>query len=261
MNRTDWLNHLHALPEGENLTESPTELALHRTLLKYLAVGGVFAAGAGITSGRLYPQVHLLTRGGAFRADFLLVAGSQITLIECDGASFHTDPFDDHLRSAFIFEAGLVDQVIRFNGTMLHHSPHDAALWTSVVAPAAFWAEAEAKLRRAATPEGVQAVDRLRHELNQGYSSFDYSVSTEDTELSAFEEGASRRADFSGLYHNGQPNKTRAGELIDTLRRCDATNLEGLERTYWAEVKDRNQAAVAELREAAHAKPDRRSLW
>ena len=186
------------------------------------------------------------TQAGVFRADFLLVAGSQITLIECDGASFHADPFDDHLRSAFIMDAGLVDQVIRFNGTMLHHySPQDAALWTTAVAPSAFWAGAETNVTRAATREGVAALLKHQADLRSGHCDFIYDALTEDTDRSFNEDPRPHRSTFVGSYHSNSAVGSRAGELLATLQRSRATTLEDLERAYWAEEKSKGAEASA----------------
>jgi len=243
MNRTEWLAQLSPLPSTETLTESPIELALYRTLLKYL-LAEPFNATA---SAQLYPQVRLPTRAGTFRADFLLVAGERVTLIECDGASFHADPFDDHLRSAFILEAGLVDAVLRFNGTMLHHSPHDAALWTTAAVPEAFWPGAERTVARAATPEGVAALIRHRAELLAGHCDFSYAALTENTDADAERDDWPRRSDFAGTYDVGSGEHSRVRELLATLRRSHAGTVEDLERVYWAEVKDRNLRKTADL--------------
>lgn len=261
MTRDTWLATLSHLPQSETLTESPIELALYRTLRKYLAINDTFVPDGSRASGQLYPQVNLPTRAGVFRADFLLVAGEQITLIECDGASFHADPFDDHLRSAFILDAGLVDQIIRFNGTMLHHAPLDAALWTAAVAPAAFWAGALNSIRRAATPEGVAALDSHARELTAGYSDFSYVAHIEDTSRYPDEEepAPTRRAGFAGLYHATAPARTRLGEVIDTLARNPVTSTEALERTYWAETKARGEERTAAFWESAQRQQDAES--
>ena len=247
MKRTEWLAHLSTLTSRENLTESPIEQALYRTFLKYLAVGGPFVSqgAAAATSGQLYPQVPLPTRAGAFRADFLLVSGTQITLIECDGASFHADPFDDHLRSAFIIDAGLVDQVIRFNGSMLHRSPHDAALWTTAVAPGAFWPGAETAIARAATPEGVAALPQHRKHLRAGHCDFSYEAVTEDTDRSQDDNPWPRRTPFAGTYHTGAAAQSRPGELLATLRQSGANTVDELERVYWAQVKAEGRQVTA----------------
>ena len=143
--------------------ESPIELALLRALDYRLQAGAL-----------LVPQVELPTQGGDFRADFLLVAGEQITLIECDGADFHTDLLDDHLRSAFILHAGWADQVLRFSGTMLHHAPDDAALWVNAVAPEALGERVALALRRLATSETAEEIDAQAKALRAGHVSARY---------------------------------------------------------------------------------------
>ena len=258
MKRTEWLAHLTTLPSGEHLTESPIERALYRTFLKYLIVAGPFisSATAAAVSGQLYPQVLLPTRAGVFRADFLLVAGAQITLIECDGASFHADPFDDHLRSAFIMDAGLIDQVIRFNGTMLHHSPHDAALWTAAVAPGAFWPGAEATITRAATQEGTAALSEHRTSLRAGHCDFSYTALTENTDRSCDENGWPRQSSFAGTYHTSGAVQSRAGELLVALQRSEANTLDELEHVYWAQVKTQGEQVTAAFWANAYRQKD-----
>lgn len=220
--------------------ESPIELALLRALDYRLQAGAL-----------LVPQVELPTQGGDFRADFLLVAGEQITLIECDGADFHTDLLDDHLRSAFILHAGWADQVLRFSGTMLHHAPDDAALWVNAVAPEALGERVALALRRLATSETAEEIDAQAKALRAGHVSARYYAHVQNLNVDPDLGKATMPARVFALFDRVGATEGHVAELLRVLQASPAASRRELERAYRAQhdPESNARAVAAEIRE------------
>lgn len=82
-------------------------------------------------------QVPILTPRGAYRGDLIVHTPGRNTLVEFDGADYHQDGERDAQRMEHILGSGLVDQVVRFPGTLIHHLPGDAAFVVACIHPEA----------------------------------------------------------------------------------------------------------------------------
>lgn len=112
----------------------------------------------------LCAQTLVPTAHGAYRVDMLLHSQGKNTVIECDGEEFHKDYLADCARSAALLESGYVDQVVRYQGDVLHHSPDDAAYSLTFLHPEAF----STRALQVAGTRASGAHTRMAHQYGQG---------------------------------------------------------------------------------------------
>lgn len=207
------------------------------------------------TSARLVAQVAIPTLGGAFRGDFVLHTPGLNTLIECDGAAFHSDPFDDDLRSAFILGTGLIDQVIRFNGVMLLHSPDDGGLLLHLVHPAGFEHNAKGVLplkASVAIQEALVKADGPSWRLN-----YEVQVLPNKEEYGLDGELIYRPAAFESRFDRADAVSGRVGELLTVLRYAQPRSKRHLETLYWGMRKQPDGELMTAVRAAQGLGPDK----
>lgn len=243
------------------VTESQIEHLLRYSIEKHLLQGDfpiLPHEPVGTTYGaRLVPQVDIKTRCGSFRMDFVLHSSGLNTLIECDGEAFHIDPFDDELRSALILETGLIDQVIRFNGTMLYHAPDDGAFFTRRVHPAAFASNAETVLAIKATPEAREAAAEAAGQAFRIW--YDAEVQPDAMDFDMDGNVLTRPAGFRLRYHHRESPDGRIAELLAVLAASDPHTVQELERLYWATVKNRTSELAVRVRADVRRQQDAES--
>lgn len=252
---------LRNVDERARPTESEIERSLRYSIEKHLAPGNyplLSTDPPGTTYGaRLVPQVDIKTRCGSYRMDLVLHSRGLNTLIECDGQAFHPDPFDDELRSALILETGLIDQVIRFNGTMLYHAPDDGAFFTHRVHPDAFASNAETVLGIKATPEAREAAAEATGKAFNVW--YDARVQTDGLELDSDGDIVTRLAGFRLRYHHRESADGRIGGLLSVLASSDPRTVQDLERLYWSTFQNRDPGLAARVRGEVRRKQEAES--
>jgi hypothetical protein len=120
--------------------ESPIEEILLPQLKEYLSPGT-----------EMILQKELETPNGHYRPDALLVNGSEILAIECDGKDFHTSHSQelyDLWRDAFLLFDNCVDYIYRFSGREIHYFLSDIIYLLSKEQPQFFDTK---KVRRLST--------------------------------------------------------------------------------------------------------------
>lgn len=177
-------------------------------------------------------NVPIPTAYGDFVGDLVVQAPGRTTLVEFDGQRFHLDREADDLRTAAILHTGLVDQVVRFPGSLIHHCPGDAAFFLSRVHPEATGSHGQHVGLSLASPEARAAWVDIAPDAA---AVFQYNAATEWEEGSWGSSVVTDRRDFYVIVD--RPNcPGRVGRMLQIIERERPATRAALLKRYQAET-------------------------
>ncbi|MCD0161430.1 hypothetical protein IHN63_08935 [Deinococcus sp. 6YEL10] len=212
-------------PTGEHARDydSPIERTLAYLLNKYRETGaGRNPDGTVADSDKeptyLAAQIPLRTfLSDGFRGDLGMLHSDVTVLFEADGKEHHQDKVYEDLRTAAIFEDGLIDHMFRFSGTMLHHSPEDALYLTQQVLPQLFLNSANHPFRMLSTPTAQEVARDLHPGCGPVHLEYEAPIETNDYD----DDGNSvyRPCLFTFTYVPRAAPTRRVGAYMDVIGR------------------------------------------